>query len=108
MPAHVWDSDMEKIVLKNNSICATGSCREETEDDKEGSEATIRCKKNQMDMMEHFNSVFEYLQPSKFKVLVRNNITGAIMIFSIILWVSIQDECPCFPDLIQSIRASHP
>ena len=52
-----------------------------------GVESTT-CKKKQMDMMEQFNSVFDYLQPSKFKVLVRNNITGAIMIFSIMLWVS--------------------
>ena len=80
----MWSSTLEPIVLKNNAICNAGNCLEEKDD--KGVSVT-RCKKNQMDMMEHFNSVFDYLQPSKFKVLVRNNITGAIMIFSIMVWV---------------------
>ena len=97
-PAHEWAKEkhlsdfMDKIVLKNNSICKIGNCRIEEDEDSDGQTIeTTRCKKNQMDMMEHWNSVFEFLQPSKFKVLVQDNITGAIMIFSLILWVSLEN-----------------
>jgi hypothetical protein len=75
------------IVLKNNSVCKVGNCREEIDDN---GDSTTYCKKNLMDLMEHFNSVFDYFQPSRFKILVENNITGAIMIFSIIVWVRIK------------------
>ena len=72
--------------MKNNSVCHVGLCQHQF-DINENKNIT-RCIVNIGDTPS-LSNILEYFQPEKFKDLVKNNITGAIMIFSLMLWVSI-------------------
>jgi hypothetical protein len=67
-------------------VCHVGLCQHKF-DPNENKNVT-RCIVNIGDTPS-LSNILEYFQPEKFKDLVKNNITGAIMIFSGLLWVSL-------------------
>ena len=96
-PVHIWANELDEIdeelktilerpvIMKNNSVCYVGLCQHKF-DPNENKNVT-RCIVNIGDTPS-LSNILEYFQPEKFKDLVKNNITGAIMIFSLMLWVS--------------------
>ena len=96
-PVHIWANELNEIdeelktilekpvIMKNNSVCHVGLCQHKF-DPNENKNVT-RCIVNIGDTPS-LSNILEYFQPEKFKDLVKNNITGAIMIFSLMLWVS--------------------
>ena len=91
-PAHKWrnTSDETPIWLKENVPCAYGICVEADEKTKaEKQEMRICIRVVDSDMFDYIQSIWSYLQPSEFKTFARNNIVGAIMIFSAIFWVCV-------------------
>lgn len=91
-PVHRWAVALNKtdislkepIIMKNNSVCYVGMCRQMF--DENANKNVTRCIVNTGDGLS-LGNLLEYFQPAKFKDLVKNNITGAIMIFSLMLWV---------------------
>ncbi|CBY24616.1 unnamed protein product [Oikopleura dioica] len=95
-PVHIWANELNEIdeelktilekpvIMKNNSVCHVGLCQHKF-DPNENKNVT-RCIVNIGDTPS-LSNILEYFQPEKFKDLVKNNITGAIMIFSLMLWV---------------------
>ena len=86
-PAHIWEEELKgstegETWLSVNATCAYGNCELDKKQDK------VKCKKRQdVDVMDIVHSVWSYLQPSRFSTFAKNNIVGAVMIFSAIFWV---------------------
>ena len=86
-PAHIWEEELKgssegETWMSVNATCAYGNCELDKKQDK------IKCKKRQdVDVMDIVHSVWSYLQPHRFSTFAKNNIVGAVMIFSAIFWV---------------------
>ena len=91
-PAHIWEEELKgstegETWLSVNATCAYGNCELDKKQDK------VKCKKRQdVDVMDIVHSVWSYLQPHRFSTFAKNNIVGAVMIFSAIFWVSSQTK----------------
>jgi hypothetical protein len=95
-PAHQWEYEFSgnktpPIWLPVNVPCAYGLCVEPDEKGKgKNLNEKLICKRVvDSDMFDYIQSIWSYLQPSEFKTFARNNIVGAIMIFSAIFWIPI-------------------
>lgn len=96
LPAHQWlnkytdqAEEQKPFWMPINSSCYLGICQTKKTDkeDLENEEIT-ECKKTQeIDIFDLVNSVWVYLKPSEFAQFAKNNIVGAVMIFSAIFWV---------------------
>jgi len=88
-PAHIWEEELKgstegETWLSVNATCAYGNCELDKKQDK------VKCKKRQdVDVMDIVHSVWSYLQPHRFSTFAKNNIVGAVMIFSAIFWIPI-------------------
>ena len=75
-----------------NSTCTLGICKNRKNDKDTDADDEIICKKTRdIDIFDLVNSVWVYLKPSEFTQFAKNNIVGAVMIFSAIFWVSLMN-----------------
>lgn len=97
LPAHQWlnkytdqAEEQKPFWMPINSSCYLGICQtKKTDKEDQENEEITECKKTQeIDIFDLVNSVWVYLKPSEFAQFAKNNIVGAVMIFSAIFWVS--------------------
>uniref|UniRef100_H2YQN9 Uncharacterized protein n=1 Tax=Ciona savignyi TaxID=51511 RepID=H2YQN9_CIOSA len=82
------EGELKPLLLPDNSTCTLGYCR------------GGKCHKQTQDVIERVWDIFKHISPDKIGKLLADNIVGAVLVFSLLIWV----PCSCLINFVDKKR----